>query len=125
MKHYLKPDGAIYAFEPDGSQDDLITDDMVPLNAEALAALRAPGPAPTPQVVSRFQARAALHLADLLTAVESLMADPATPVLSRLAWQDAQEFRRTSPTVLSMAAALELDDAALDALFVAAAGIEA
>lgn len=81
-----------------------------------------PGP---PQVVSRFQARAALHLAGLLTAVEALMADPATDTLARLAWTDAQEFRRTSPTLLAMASALSLTDAQLDQLFITAAGIEA
>lgn len=81
-----------------------------------------PGP---PQVVSRFQARAALHLAGLLTAVEALMADPATDMLARLAWTDAQEFRRTSPTLLAMASALSLTDEQLDQLFVTAAGIEA
>lgn len=81
-----------------------------------------PGP---PQVVSRFQARAALHLAGLLTAVEALMADPTTDMLARLAWTDAQEFRRTSPTLLAMASALSLTDEQLDQLFVTAAGIEA
>lgn len=81
-----------------------------------------PGP---PQVVSRFQARAALHLAGLLPAVEALMADPATDTLARLAWTDAQEFRRTSPTLLAMASALSLTDAQLDQLFATAAGIEA
>ncbi len=78
-----------------------------------------------PQVVTRFQARAALHLAGLLTTVESLMTDPQTDMLARLAWQDAQEFRRQSPTVLSMGATLGLTDAQLDALFTTAAGIEA
>lgn len=78
-----------------------------------------------PQVVTRFQARAALHLAGLLTTVESLMTDPQTDMLARLAWQDAQEFRRQSPTVLSMAATLGLTDAQLDALFTTAAGIDA
>lgn len=78
-----------------------------------------------PQVVTRFQARAALHLAGLLTTVEALMTDPQTDMLARLAWQDAQEFRRQSPTVLSMAAALGLTDAQLDALFTTAAGVEA
>jgi len=81
-----------------------------------------PGP---PQVVSRFQARAALHLAGLLPQVEALMADPATDTLARLAWTDAQEFRRTSPTLLAMASALSLTDAQLDQLFITAAGIEA
>ncbi len=78
-----------------------------------------------PQTVSRFQARAALHLAGLLPAVETLMADPATDPIARLAWQDALEFRRTSPTVLAMASALSLTDEQLDTLFISAAGIEA
>ena len=81
-----------------------------------------PGP---PQVVSRFQARAALHLAGLLDQVEALMADPATDTLARLAWTDATEFRRTSPTLLAMASALSLTDAQIDQLFITAAGIEA
>lgn len=81
-----------------------------------------PGP---PTVVSRFQARAALHLAGLLAQVEALMAAPETDPLARLAWTDAQEFRRTSPTLLAMASALSLTDEQLDQLFITAAGIEA
>lgn len=87
-----------------------------------LAAALASG---VPQVVSKFQAKAALHAAGLLASVDAMMADPATPTVAKLAWTDAQEFRRTSPTVAAMAGALGLDDAALDALFTAAAGIEA
>ena len=86
----------------------------------------APAPHPTvPQSVSRFQARAALHLAGYLPAVEALMTNEATPMLARLAWQDALTFERHSPTVLGMGAALGLDDAAIDALFVTAAQITA
>ena len=75
--------------------------------------------------ISPFQARAALAQAGLLDAVEALMADPATPAMARLAWQHAQEFRRNSPTLLALAGALGLDEAALDALFDAAATIVA
>ena len=78
-----------------------------------------------PPVVSRFQARAALHLAGLLESVETLMQAPDTNMLAKLAWQDAQEFRRDSPTVLAMAGALNLTDAQIDELFIAAAEIEA
>lgn len=78
-----------------------------------------------PQVVSRFQARAALHLAGLLDQVEQIMADPQTPVLSRLAWQDAQEFRRSSPTLLALADQLGLSAEALDQLFITASEIRA
>lgn len=85
-----------------------------------------PPPEPfVPYAVSRFQARAALHLAGLLDQVEALMAAPEADMLARLAWQDAQEFRRHSPTVAAMGTALGLDDAQLDALFTTAAGIEA
>ncbi len=76
-------------------------------------------------IVSRFQARAALHLAGLLEQVETLMQSPDTDMLARLAWQDAQEFRRLSPTVLTLASALGLTDAQLDELFTVAAGISA
>lgn len=92
-----------------------------------VAAYVAPPPAPptVPQVVSRFQARAALHLAGLLPQVDALMADPATDMLARLAWQDAAEFRRTSPVLLAMSAALGLTDAQLDDLFTTAHGVTA
>ena len=42
MKHYTKPDKSVWAFEPDGSQDDLITPDMAPMSAEEFEAHRAP-----------------------------------------------------------------------------------
>lgn len=95
-----------------------------------LAEGNAPEPAPVvppaiPQVVSRFQARAALHLAGLLSQVEALMTAPETDVLARLAWTDAIEFRRDSPTLITMAAALSLTDEQLDQLFTTAATIEA
>lgn len=55
MKHYLKPDGSVHAFEVDGSQDDLITPDMQYLSAEALAALRAPAPLTFEQQMAVFE----------------------------------------------------------------------
>lgn len=82
-------------------------------------------PPVVPQVASRFQARAALHLAGLLPQVEALMAAPETDMLARLAWTDAVEFRRDSPTLVAMAAALSLTDEQLDQLFTTAATIEA
>lgn len=84
-----------------------------------------PQPPQIPQVVSRFQARAALHLAGLLDDVEAMMALPETPALAKLAWADAQEFKRNSPSLLSIAGALGLTEQQLDDLFTTAAGIEA
>lgn len=80
---------------------------------------------PIPDVVSRFQARAALHQAGLLAQVQTIMEDPETDTMTVLAWQDATEFRRSSPTVAGLAGLLSLDDAAVDDLFRTAAAIEA
>ena len=75
-------------------------------------------------VVSRFQARAALSNAGLLSQAETAIANATDPIVS-LAWQDAMEFRRNSPTIQALAPELGLDDAALDQLFEDAAQIEA
>jgi hypothetical protein len=80
-------------------------------------------PAPVPQVVSRFQALAALHLAGLLPSVEAAIAQ-ADP-LAQLAWNEALEFRRNSPTLLALTSALGWPESQLDALFTTAATIEA
>lgn len=90
-------------------------------------------PPPTPEqllaaeraamVCSRFQAKAALHLAGLLPQVETAIA--GADELTQLAWSEAVEYRRTSPTILALAAALELTDEQVDDLFRTAMTIEA
>lgn len=82
-----------------------------------------PVAAPAPQTVTRFQALAALHLAGHLPAVQAIMAAPETPVLAKLAWDNALSFERSSPTLASLAAALGMTDADLDALFAQAAAL--
>lgn len=76
-----------------------------------------------PDRVSRFQARAALMQAGLLAQAEAAVAQ-AGP-LAQLAWNDAAEFRRSSPTMNALAPALGLTAEQIDALFIAAAQIEA
>ena len=75
-----------------------------------------------PQEVSAYQARAALLSAGLLDAVEAAVAVADRQV--RIAWEYATTVRRTSPFIAAMQGALGLDDAAVDALFIAAAAIE-
>lgn len=85
-----------------------------------------PDPEPQPpQVVSRFQALAALLQAGLLDAVQAWVDDTDTDPLHRLAFTTATEFHRDSPTLAAGAAALGWSDAQLDALFIAAASIKA
>ena len=82
-------------------------------------------PVGIPQTVTPFQAKAALLGAGLLPAVQAAIA--AAPQIVQLAWSDATEFTRDSPTIAAMAASLKppLTSAQLDALFVAASTIQA
>lgn len=74
-------------------------------------------------VVSRFQAKAALSAAGLLPQVETAIA-AADPV-AQLAWSEAIEFKRNSPTIVGLAATIGLTETQVDDLFRTAAGIEA
>ena len=78
---------------------------------------------PVPLSVTRFQARAALHLAGLLDDAEAAIAQ-AHP-LSRIAWEHAHVYRRDSPTVISIGQQLGLSEADMDELFKTAASITA
>lgn len=91
----------------------------VPTEEEALAVWR------NTTEVTRFQARAALYQFGLLDAVETQMKSEDTPMLARIAWQDASVFKRMSPTVLSLAGLLALTDEQLDDLFKLAATLDA
>lgn len=82
-----------------------------------------PPPAPDPleveragMVASRFQAKAALYQAGLLVAVVNALAKSEN-FLHRLAWDEAQEFRRDSPTIAHLAAEIGLDPLSIDELF--------
>lgn len=76
-------------------------------------------------IVSAFQAKAALLQAGLLSQVETLVSDPATDPLVKLAWNSATEWRRLSPMVASLATQLNLSDTQLDDLFANASLIAA
>lgn len=78
-----------------------------------------------PQVVSAFQAKAALMQAGLYDAINAALTSADAPPLAKLAWETARDFARGSPTVAGIGSQFGLDDAQLDALFIAAAQIKA
>jgi hypothetical protein len=89
-----------------------------------------PDPVPVvPRSVTRRQARQALLLADLLDEVPVAIAalDNGTPEgkqdmrMAQIEWEDSLEFERARPLVIEIAAAIGLDEAALDQLFITAA----
>ena len=125
MKHYKDAQNNVYAYELDGSQDAFILPGLTPITEAEADALRAPPPPGVPQTVTRFQARAALARAGLFVAVNDMMLALPVDNEQRLAWTDALSFERNSPTLASLAPMVGMTSADLDALFTAAAQIEA
>ena len=75
--------------------------------------------------VSAFQAKASLARFNMYETVQALMGNPQTPIEMRLAWENAQSFKRMSPTVLAMGNLMNLNENDLDALFELASSITA
>jgi hypothetical protein len=91
-----------------------------------------PPPPPVPQIVSRFQARAAMLAApgtsddwpNLLTQINAAV-EASGDEFAKLAWAEAVEWNRASPTVNALASAVGVTSEQLDELFRVAAGIVA
>ena len=80
-----------------------------------------------PQSVSRAQGKLALIQAGLWPAVITFVdgiTDPTQRAYAEVALNDTQEWRRDSPFLASAAAALDLTEAQLDALFITAGGLQ-
>jgi len=122
---YKAPDNSLHVIEPEFAY-------MLPIGsvsiteaeAETIRAANIQSPA-VPQRVTRFQAKAALLGAGLLAQVDAYMALPDTPMVTKLAWTETQDFERGSPTVAGLSALLGLTSEQVDALFITASGITA
>lgn len=73
--------------------------------------------------VSPYQARVVLHSAGLLPNIDALMASGSIPEEAKIAWEYATTFRRQSPFIISLGAALGLSDGQIDDLFLAASKV--
>lgn len=82
-------------------------------------------PPPIPQTVTRFQALATLAAGGWLDVVHTYMDALPRNNVQRLAFENATDWERTSPTVNALAAMLGLSDAQVDDLFVAASQVSA
>lgn len=83
-------------------------------------------PVPVPASVTRRQARQALLLAGLLDDVQpaiDAIPDQVQRSMAQIEWDDSQEFQRERPMLIMLAAAIGLDSAQLDQLFITAAGL--
>ena len=82
-------------------------------------------PPPIPTTVTRFQALATLAAGGYLDTVRTYINTLDQNNVQRLAWENATDWERTSPTLNALAAMLGLDDTQVDDLFVAASNISA
>ena len=84
-----------------------------------------PPPPPIPQSVTRFQALAVLAAGGYLDTVRTHIATLDQNNVQRLAWENAADWERTSPTLNALAQMLGLTDTEVDDLFVAASQVSA
>lgn len=116
MKHYLSPLGELYAYEEDGSQDELIPATYTLCPEEQVLAIQNPKPvAVVPTILKMKQARLALLDAGLLTQVNAGIAQ--MPMAAQIEWEFSETVERGNNLVATLTQALSLTDAQLDALF--------
>lgn len=92
MKHYKKPDGSVWAYELDGSQDDLITADMVALTDAEVQDLLNP-PVIPPTLLEQIEQIEAANPITHRTLRDMILAGVLTggnPVVAKVAAVDAQ-----------------------------------
>jgi len=82
-------------------------------------------PPPIPSTVTRFQALAVLAAGGYLDTVRTYINTLDQNNVQRLAWENATDWERTSPTLNALATMLGLTDTEVDDLFVAAAQVSA
>lgn len=81
-----------------------------------------PPPVRVPREIANWRARAVLEISGMLPAVESAIAamDGPAGIIVRNAWQSGAPLARHGPTVSSLAPALGLTEAQVDAMFIQA-----
>lgn len=124
MKLYKQSNGMVWAFEADGSQDDLITADMLPMTTAEVATHTAPRPLPPP-TPKQFTS---LEFLDLFTDAEQLAAASAAMASAQVKlWYDrmlAASFvslsdPRTSAGLQALVTESLITQARMDAILVA------
>jgi len=80
-------------------------------------------PPPIPSSVTRFQALATLSAGGYLDTVHAYIDTLPRSNITRLAFENATDWERASPTVNALATMLGLTDAQIDELFIAAAEV--
>ena len=112
--HYLDDERFVYLLPPESE----------PVSDARAAELQTPAPV-APSLVTRFQALATLATAGYLPTIRAYIATLSEDDIVRLAWENAAEWERSSPTLAALATMLGLTDAQVDDLFIAASQVSA
>ena len=119
MKYYKKGT-QVFAFELDGSQDNLITKDMITLVGAELELIINPPLAKIELIISPWQLRKALNQLGFRDTVENLVAASTTPKDIKDGWEFASEWKEFDPTLKTMATTLGLTTSDIHSIFVIA-----
>lgn len=120
MKHYKDENGQVYAYEEDGSQDDIIPQNLVAISDAEAELLRAPALV-TPSAVYALQGLKAIDHFGFASAYDAWASDPSRTFLERAFINKAQTWERGDSTLTAAALALGITEAQLDAMFTWAA----
>lgn len=128
MKYFKNDKGNIYGFEVDGSQDVFIPEDLIRLTPEEEERHLNPGNFLTgdqkrllipPLTRRQFRLVLALNKYDLVEIENMIRAieDQTQRQITLIEWQDATEFHRTNPSLLTMAEMIGMDTVRIDELW--------
>lgn len=117
MKYY-KLNNEVFAYELDGSQDNLIGDKVAMTEAEVEAHINPPIVVIAPTVITPLQARLALNEMLLRQAVEGAMLTATQDVKDF--YEFALEWKRDNAQLLAMAISLGMDSVDIDNFFLLA-----
>jgi hypothetical protein len=126
MKTYQYTDAtntAVQVFDEDGISRMSMIASALPEGA--VVEPYVPQPPPIPQSVTRFQALAVLAAGGYLDTVRTYINTLDQNNVQRLAWENAADWERSSPTLNALAQMLNLTDAQVDELFIAASQVSA
>lgn len=122
--NYKAPDNSVHFLDSFDYEYLLPAGSVAITDAEA-EALKPVPPLFIPQTVTRFQALATLSAAGHLPAIRAHISTLDQDNITRLAWENAADWERSSPTLAALATMLNLTSTEVDDLFVAASQVSA
>lgn len=131
MKYFKNPTGEVYAFEADGSQDDLITDEFVAMTTDEIDRHLNPQNYLSDeekeqlrlaqfQSLTRRQFKLSLLENNLLETVEqtiNTIEDPTLKTRIQIEYNESERFERSNPSVQYMLGFLNLTAKQVDEMW--------